>query len=157
MPASLTQVKIFKLEVAGPCLRPDLPKVSKPSLTTAASLGKSKGMGGTGRSWRGRVPQSVHDVDNPCKGPYLPGLHHKPSAPTLAFSLTVLPKRTPVIALKRAGANTELERFLVKLFQEPSITSVGLRWAGARAVACRGMACDLAALWRGDRWATVLW
>lgn len=58
-----------------------------------------------------------------------------------------------MVRLTRAGAKMELEGFLVRLCQEPTMSSMGLSGTGARVVAHRATACDLGALWKVGQWA----
>lgn len=52
---------------------------------------------------------------------------------------SIQPQKIHVVRLTRAEASMELEKFLVRLCQEPSRSSMGLSGTGARVVACSGI------------------
>lgn len=89
------------------------------------------------RHWGSRGFQLFHDVDRPRK--VLTGIRTLSAWPvpqaisshTCFLTDSTLPQRIHPVELTRAETNKGLEWFLVGLCQEPSVSSVGLRGAGA--------------------------
>lgn len=120
------------------------------------SLEKFKGMGGGSGGAGGCVR---HSMMKACLVKGLMGVRtlsawlvpQANSFHTYFLTDSTLSQKIHMVRLTRGGANMELEGFPVRLCQESSMSSMGLRGAGVR-----GVACDLGAPWKVGPWARVL-